>query len=505
MDISLEGESLRYYDRLASTAYTHEQMTEIIVPDAMPDIGSVLTADGAAYLRGKEAQNGTLTISGSCEGTVLYIPEAGGTPRSLSLQTPFEAVCDCPGAEETDRIVVSLSLCGMEARILNSRKLLVRMEVCVTASVWKPRQLRYLTRCQPETGLELKRTRYEVKPVTDVTEKTFGTESTLALPGGKPPMAALMSVRAQLKQEEAAVVGSKLILRGSVRAVALYETTDGQLESAELWTPYSVILELAGGEENREFETVAALTGCHAEPAEGGISLELGAVAQAVIRSQAVVDCLSDAYGLDRPLTPAYETVRLPVNGRGSETADTVRLTIDSPKSLRSVTDAAVYCGKPRLEAGQVKATVTAKLLCATEDGRLAALSGRGEAVRPAATAGSSPAGSGAAAAYTVELGEPFAAVTATGVELRVPAVFRGSLEETVEAEFLTQAVWSEEEAAEAADAPSVTLLRAAEGDSVWSLGKRAGLPCALIRQLNGLEEAAEPAAGQLILLARGR
>ena len=89
MEISFESESLRYYERLYSAAFTHEETTEMIVPDALPDVGGVLMVEGTALLRGKEANTDSLAVTGVCDLCILYLPEEGGELQKLSMEAPF--------------------------------------------------------------------------------------------------------------------------------------------------------------------------------------------------------------------------------------------------------------------------------------------------------------------------------------------------------------------------------------------------------------------------------
>ena len=86
--------------------------------------------------------------------TVLYSPEGGGRPCRLSAVVPIELELDAPGVTQESIPVAMLSLTGVEARMLNPRKLLVRAVVyaCVecydrTATAWRatrPGTSRYL-------------------------------------------------------------------------------------------------------------------------------------------------------------------------------------------------------------------------------------------------------------------------------------------------------------------------------------------------------------------------
>ena len=486
MEISFESESLRYFERLYSASFTHEETTEIIVPDSLPDVGGVLTVEGTPLLRGKEAGTDSLSVSGVCDLSVLYVPEDGGGLRRLPVEAPFTAVCPIPGLTELGRASVSLRLMSGEARMLNSRKLLVRTEICVAAGVWLPRQLEWNSGCTAESGVEVLTREYALMPVTDVTEKTFSAGEVLDLPGGRPEPGEVLTARLTLRTEEMNGVGSKLILRGSARTNVFYLSPQGEPGEAELQLPWSLILELEDDGGEQRFEVTTAVTGFRVTPAEeGGFLVELGAVAQAVVRSRRCIHCVADAYGIGGELETRVETVEMETGGEVPETGDSVRLQLDAQKSVGRVAHVCAWLGKPRPEDGEYRVSVQAKALCLTEGGGFTALSGRGEAVCPRE---SGPA-------LTVEAGEAYGSLNGQGVEVRVPVSYRSPRWETGPGE-------GEEEQPEQ---PAVSVILTREGDSVWSLGKANRASCAVIRQVNELEAEEEPKPGSLILVLRQR
>ena len=59
------------------------------------------------------------------------------------MDIPFETEISFNVPDDASKIAASVRLTGGEARILNSRKLLLRAEVCITLSVWSPVTLRW--------------------------------------------------------------------------------------------------------------------------------------------------------------------------------------------------------------------------------------------------------------------------------------------------------------------------------------------------------------------------
>jgi hypothetical protein len=181
--ISFEEKSLKYYRRLCEASLCHEETMEVIVPDNMPDAAAVIDADGVALLRENEALNGRFKVSGIADAYVIYRAEDGSGPRRLNIQLPFEAAGECPGLTDMGRLIAACRLASAEARMINSRKLLVKTEVCVEAAAFVQEQIRYASKTPDGGGdMQLLEKRAELCLVADVTEKTFAVGEDFALP-----------------------------------------------------------------------------------------------------------------------------------------------------------------------------------------------------------------------------------------------------------------------------------------------------------------------------------
>lgn len=488
MEVNFTGSSLKYEERIGGLTFTCEETTELVVPDALPDVSEILTADGQSFLRGKEARRNALVISGLSEVAVLYCAEDGGI-RKLRLEIPFEGESACAGLAETDWLSASVCLMSAEARILNSRKVAVKTETCIRVSAWSPRKLSWAVDAPETETLELKKETCIAFPVTEVTEKTFEVSDTLPLPAGKPPVGEILYSRASIQQEEANPVGGRLILRGTAFLSVVYLSLSGETAEADLRMPWSAVLDATSEEAEQSCAVELALTGLNTELNEGGISVDLGGVAQAAVYTRTELSYLADAYSTAFALTPETETVKLNASCKHSEQTDVLTLRLEGKQPPRSLTAIFADCGRLKQEKELCRAPVTVKALCAGEDGRTVLLTGRGEAVCRGIMNPS------------FRTGELYASVSSGGAEVRVPVIFSGMQEEAKALTLLTGAA--------AEDAPQETgeftavLLRARPGDTVWELGKRKRLPCAAIRSVNGLDENEEPAPGTLLLLAK--
>ncbi len=490
MDIRFKSETLRHYERTLNTAVAQEDTLETIVPDALPDVSELLMTDGHSLIRGKDVHRSGVSVSGLSELTVLYRAEDGSLGR-LPVDIPFETEISFNVADDGARAAASVRLISGEARILNSRKLLLRAEVCVTVSLWMPRELRWAVRAEAEgCSVELKTEKSLIRSVCAVEEKTFAAEDIQSPGAGKPRAEEVLYARAALMTEEAEQVGHKLVVRGSASVNAVYRTASGETAAADFRLPWSAFLELPEEAGPLSFELVTALTGCSVELADEGFDINVGGVAQAVIRSETEMQWIADAYGTDCVFAPVFENAELDTEAVCEVRTENVTVHLDSLKRPGSIVCIAADCGKPRQDREGLRLSVSAKALCVMEDGRVEQLTGRAEA---------NLAGSGSMPEITC--GEAFASVNAGGAEVRVPVTFRRTAVRSRKLSFLTGGEVNP--CPERPAGPNVILLRAAEGDSVWSLGRKKGISCAAIRSYNQLSDGEEPAPGTLLLLAR--
>ena len=490
MDIRFKGASLPFYERILNTAVSQEDTAEVIVPDALPDAAELMMTDGQSLIRGKDVRRSGISVSGISELTVLYLAEDGRLCR-MPVEIPFENEISFNVPDDAARIVATVRLISCEARILNSRKLLLRAEVCITVSVWTPKELRWASEALAEgCGVELKQEQCILCGVCAVEEKTFNAEDTQSLPAGKPQAEELLLARASLRQEEAEQVGRKLVVRGTAEVTAVYETASGSVCSAQFKLPWSAFLELPEESPDLIWELAVTLTGCSVEMTDDSFGITVGGVVQAVIRSRKEIQWISDAYGTDCSFIPEYETAEADTEAVSDMKTETVCVRLEGLRRPQSFAYLTADCGRPRQEKETVRLPVNLKALCVMEDGSQELLSGRGEAVC-----------TGVGSVPEVSCGEVLASIASGSAELRVPVSFRRTVVTRRQLGILTGG-----EAAprrEKADGPNVTLLRASEGDSVWSLGKSKGISCASIRSYNMLEEGEEPLPGTLLLLAR--
>lgn len=481
MEIELHKEQIQNFSRLYSQLITREETIEAVVPDVMPDVQQIMDTEAQVYLRGKETEDGRLSVSAFLEGTVLYLPEGENTLRRLTLSGNFSFSFEDPAIPRDCQVQLALRCSAGDARMLNPRKVLLRAEICAEAAVYVPCMTEYATGAEGE-GLQTLRQKSTVNFIAAVEEKTFVIAEDFSLPAGVE-LGEILRSRIWAVTEDLRLVAGKLIIQGSVHMELLYCAEGAALpQIAAFSTSFSQIIDVHG-ERSGPCSVELMPTACYVEPVTGAygavtVSMELHMVAQAVCADEKEIEYLADAYS-NRCACKA-ESTALSFGGLGRSVTlrETLREMLECPEPVSEVLSCTLCPGKAVGEGGKVKIPLTVRLLCRGERGGVVSLNRRLTADCV------SPAPDGSALRIVPTCCEPYAAVSSGAVELRVQVEAELRLPELQEIVTVQQLLLDTDAPIDTAARPSITVVRRSDAD-LWSLAKKFGSTPELIAAAN--------------------
>lgn len=500
-EIPMEG----YICPLETTLYQEETM-ESIVPDACPDILSIVTTEGRARLTRKESLEGKAEAAGNIQVTVLYLPENEPGPRKLELNVPFRVSVPAPGLEPGCPLVVVPRVCGGDTRMLNPRKVLCRVELAVFCQGWA---METDTVCspfqEPEAGLQQRVREMESYVTVAAVEKSFAFTDEVNLTASRPAARELLGHRVDLQCGEAKVIGNKLIFKGEAALQVRYRTAEDGLAVGRWDLPFSQIVEVSGVEEEGtcvmevvEQESQVTLT----DDAEGRtLAVHLELLAQAVIRQTRQVRLFTDAYSVTRKVTVERRNYQLQQLWEENATTQAAREVLETPVSASRIEDCFLSMGMPQVAREESEGILSVQgkvtVLYTGEDGALAAVT---QPVSVSVKVALPPEGKCRA---KCDLGGDIQAVpTGMGIEVRCPIRF-GFLT-TVERPCMGITAIQAEEQEDVGERPSVILRLAQPGECLWDIAKTYSTTQEDILAANDLPEP-DHLEGKLLLIPRSR
>ena len=496
MEIALGMDAMLYFKKLTEASFDHEETVELIVPDTLPDVAAVVGCAGTVELRSKEAREDSALASGTVEGCVVYTPEGESAPRVIELSVPWNFSADSPGLDTSGKIVVRAELTGLDARVINSRKIVVRAALAASVKTFMPSELSWCG--EAGGGVEALKCDCDFVAASAVTEKTFSLAESAAIPASKPPIGRIAGCSATMTADKLSSAGGRSILSGTAEIELLYYAQmSGELTGARISVPYSQSLELS--DEEADCECSVMPTGVYVrenaadEETVHTVSVELGAVAQLTARAKKTVCTVSDVYAVKDSVELETKSAFIESMTSSASREASVRETMSSDARVKSVLSCSAAALRPNADGNALRVPVKLKALCLGEDGKAFALEGRAEA------AFDCPAKRGDSVCVCVSgvTAEP----AAGGVEIR--AAVRAEVRSFSETELRWVSAAKSSPDPEAASRPSIVVARAGRDDDLWSLAKRYRASREAIRRLNGLDAEARISPGELLIITK--
>lgn len=135
MELVFQEKQLDYLGRVLDQTVTQELTAEVIVPDSCADADRVVDAFGTPLVRAEECARGKCVGQRGGAGG-YFVRHRGRTARAAGDRDPVQRPRGWEGEQSDCRLQCVCRLCSVDARLVHSRKLLVRVGVSCTLTVY---------------------------------------------------------------------------------------------------------------------------------------------------------------------------------------------------------------------------------------------------------------------------------------------------------------------------------------------------------------------------------
>ena len=504
MELELRQETVRCWESVCRTTLEQEETSEMIVPDACPDIWQVLDGEGRLLLQRKEPQDGKAELAGLLKVTILYQPEGENGVRALDLTLPFAASPDLNQVTRRCCLHVRPRVLMVDVHLLNPRKVLVRVGYSLELEAFAPQDMALACMVEDAADHAIRQRTGAWKSLMSVLaqEKSFTYSDTLVLPAGRPDAAQVLRTRAEASCSDARVIGNKLVFKGEAILHILCRGEDGQVFPADFHLPYSQIMDAGEEGEDSLCTLDLAFTDVKCALVEGdprSFQVELAIQAQAVLRKQIEVPILADLYSTEYDLqTEERSTIAAILAGQGEE-QETARESLETTEAPVEILDVQVRLGR----AGQSQEGEDRVL---TQEAELSVLyraeEGPASVRRTVTVAHRLPGQGEAACVFTAELPrEATASNSGNAIEVSFPLTFHWMSLHTQTVPVIAK-VQVGEPLEQTDRRPSAVIRAVKPGQTLWDVAKACRSTEGEIMEASALASA-EIYPGQMLLIPR--
>ncbi len=512
MELGLKKNSIELYGTVFCGTVSHEENTEMIVPDLSPDIERIITGNGNAFIREKSARDGKVDISGNIKGAVLYIAEGDKRIRRLDISMPFAYVVEGSGITPNSKICANAILRSVDVREINPRKVSVRANVELSVEAYEPTRLELCaeTAMAEEYGVQQHRRNVDMYFPVTIKDKSFTISDECELPSGAAKLHEMLSSDVYLSQTDMKIIGNKAIIKGVASIKYMYNLEDGSPSSGEQELPFSQIMDVDGMNEDYDLRVVMSVRGAELEPqydASGEaryMTVNILCDACAIAYFRGSMNCVDDVYSTKCELNVHRDYQSCTRLGERTSKRVAVSEAIETGASIKQVLDVSVNLmpyTRHREEGGEVLANDAAiSVVYISEDDSVYHASRRARVVCPMRLSEGSD--------YSCETaiqGKSFSVGAGNEINVRfftdyditetssehVPAISAIELDENTERD--------------ASAVPGVTIKRLEHETDMWELAKQYRTTVEEIMLANRVDREALLEAGRMVLIPKKR
>lgn len=500
MELAFEQKQQSCLKRTAHLSLAQEQTQELIIPDSMPDAARTLICYAEPEVQSKTNRTGSLLVTGTLRASCLYADDAGGL-QTLSSELPFTVKLECAEMQEETKTLVRCCVRSADSRLINSRKVLLRVTILIQADGYEPQSESTSVMKDPPACLQMKTQTYETAVPVELAERVFQVSEELNLPDGRPQIAKLIDHALTPVIQEQGLVGSKAVLKGTANLQITYLDEENALRTLNFSVPFSQYCQMEGDyAQDETLESALLVTGVQLEPVASEQSQKLlfgaGILAQCMVVQPQTITLCEDAYTTKGEFQPQWAEQERTMRLDAQTLREPVRTAF--PAQAASVLDCRLYPDAQALERTDNSVTIhvplRADVIYTDLDGTVQA-----ETYRTEVSCATALNENGLCEAVFSLQPEGYAVAGSGTVDLRYDAVFQVQTYSRQKLQNLSGGTLDLTKQPRG-QRPSVVIRRMSENAALWDLARQYRTTAQSIQQANHLAQP-EADAGRLLLI----
>ncbi len=508
MELELRKNTFVCYETVLDACVNHEETSDVIVPDASPDILRILGAFGNASVKDEVVNEGKYTLSGALLGWVLYVSEGDLSVRKLEVNIPFVHTFEHSDITSEQIGAFELRIAGLEAREINPRKVTVRANIAICAKTYRETTLKF-PECVGDEGVGIECKTERVTPFVPIAikKKNIHIGEDIELSAAMPEFSSVLRYDVLPKTVDTKTIGTKAVVKGAACLTCVYLTKDGEIARFTREIPFSQILEIDELHDDCQAEIRLHTGEVKLEPQydmSGDVhylALSLPIRVCAIVWTEREFEVIDDLYSIHNGLNVQHEMQKMTACAARQQKSVTVIESIPCEMQADKILDVSVYMEPTRNRREEGECALVNRLqvsvIYMAKDGSLCNAMRRVDAVCPISERGHEYRAASSLGEVNCVI-EPMNEISVKiCVDYSIDELERSEISVPSHIELLN-------DANQAKDGPSVVVRMIQSGETLWKLAKEYRTTVEDIMIANSLEND-ELIAGDMILIPKKR
>lgn len=301
--MELKTSILKYQRLAARQTCMREESIDGIVPDSQPDIARIIDISVMIFVKDREPGQDSINLRCSAKAEVIYAADDDNLLYRMEVPLSFNHRCELKGAAVGDNILTKSWIQAADARIINTRKITVRINAAFENLLYKNTTETITEGVNNDTGWCEKTGELAFSRIKAVSFKNFTLAEDISLDEDSK-ITNILSSDISFKTNEIKLALNRVMVKADAMYTGLCSTEDGTYCRILKAFSFNQSCDIPGVEENdicridfelRNFEVIPSVdvTG-----SSRYLSINAGITMNIEARDKVNVTVLEDIYGL---------------------------------------------------------------------------------------------------------------------------------------------------------------------------------------------------------------
>lgn len=230
---------------------------EMIVSDIKPDILSLSTIDAEVYLTSKNVKDGSLSIDGMVDVCAIYISEdETASLKSLNNVFEFQDNIMIEDLKETSNVRVKLSRGPIEYKIINSRKIGVKIPVTIEVVASNCEETFVAKDIVDDRNIQTLKETFALNTMACCKEQEIQLSENVTLDEGSVPIGEILKATMKIENPEYKISYNKILVKADaiIKIIYIADSNTMSVETFEKTLPIMGFIESEGMDSDDEIK-----------------------------------------------------------------------------------------------------------------------------------------------------------------------------------------------------------------------------------------------------------
>ena len=292
---------------------------EVNVPDIKPDILSIINVTGDVFINKKEVVDNKIRLDGTVEVYIIYLSDdESSSLRSITNTFNFTEYIDLLGVTEDSFIKLKCIAGNLECKVINGRKVSVRMPVTLELDAAKECKYEIGKDIVDDRNLELKKENVSFKTLCNCKCEDINVSENISLGEEDKPIGEILQVNMKIIGKDYKTSYNKILAKAEavIKMIYIADDDSNSIETFEAKIPVMGFLDVDGLTEDMEISLNYEIKNFNIKPVYQdlkacAISLNADVEVCAYIYDKVNFDVISDLYSTEKKVNCEFNIINV--------------------------------------------------------------------------------------------------------------------------------------------------------------------------------------------------